>query len=243
MNHRLFGLKYHTLNLSQTVHKICSSIDENKKIVRADINVGTITSSQRDIKLQEFINSSDIVNIDGAGAILGAKILRLPVPERITGVDLFMKLIEVAQERAYSIYLLGSTKETLESLKKILLIEHPKLKLVGVHDGYFWGHEDEVIAEINSLRPNILFIGIKSPEKEYFQLNYANILNVNLIMGVGGSFDVAAGKVKRAPAWIQNMCLEWLFRVYQEPKRMWKRYLTSNLLFTKMLIAAKLKKL
>lgn len=240
MTDQILGLRYHQFNLDQTISIICSAIDEGKKIIRTDVNVGAITSSQHDAKLRDFLNSGDIINMDGAGAILGARFLGLPVPERITGVDLFLKLLEISETNRYSVYFLGSTKETLRELRNVIKEKFPKLIISGSHDGYFWGQEEKVITDINSCQPNILFVGIKSPEKEYFQADYADKINSNLIMGVGGSFDVVSGKVSRAPAWIQQIYLEWAYRIYQEPKRMFKRYMISNFLFGKLLIQEKM---
>ncbi|UJJ32054.1 WecB/TagA/CpsF family glycosyltransferase [Halopseudomonas maritima] len=239
----ILGLNYDNLNREQTLAKICGHIDRGDKIIRADINVGTITSSQNDRKLLDFINACDIVNMDGAGALMGAAFLGLPKPERVTGVDLFLELLKVSEKNSYPVYFLGATKDTLDLLVKKTKSKFPNLDICGCHDGYFWGSESKVIEDINSSQPKILFIGIKSPEKEYFQTDYRQAINANLIMGVGGSFDVVSGKIRRAPALIQRLGLEWLYRIYQEPRRLWKRYLKSNSKFALLLAREKIKRL
>ncbi|ONM44057.1 glycosyltransferase [Halopseudomonas pachastrellae] len=235
----ILGLNYDKLSRDQTITKICTHIDNGDKIIRADINVGTITSSQSDKKLLDFINSCDIVNMDGAGALMGAAFLGLPRPERVTGVDLFLELLKVSEKNSYPVYFLGATKDTLDLLVKKVKSKFPALDICGYHDGYFWGAEKKVIEDINNSQPKILFIGIKSPEKEYFQTDYKNAISANLIMGVGGSFDVVSGKIKRAPALIQKLGLEWLYRIYQEPRRLLKRYLKSNYQFALLLAKEK----
>lgn len=239
--HNIFGLRYELFSKKETISRICSAIDSGEKqFIRSDLNVATIVSCQHDAALREAVNSSDLINIDGMGAIWGARFLNLAVPERVTGVDLFSDLLATAEQKNYSVYFLGATDSVLTKMIQNLKYNVPNLNIAGYHDGYFWGKEEEVVANINASGANMLFIGIKSPEKETFIHEWSSKLNVQFIMGVGGTFDVISGKVKRAPQWMQKSGLEWAFRIYQEPRRMWKRYVKSNSVFLKMLIQAKL---
>lgn len=240
-DNNLFGLRYELDSKAETISKICASIDSGRKcFVRSDLNVATIVNCQKDPILLKAVNSSDLINIDGMGALWGAKLLDLAIPERVAGVDLFTELLEVAEKNKYSVYFLGATSQVLTNMIENVSSRLTNLKIAGYNDGYFWGREAEIVDQINASGANMLFIGIKSPEKEMFIYKWAPKLNVEFVMGVGGSFDVVSGKVKRAPRWMQNSGLEWAFRIYQEPRRMWKRYLTSNFAFLKMLIQRKL---
>ena len=128
----------------------------------------------------------------------------------------------------YPVFLLGAKAEVVEAAANKLMQQHSNLIIAGYHHGYFWGDEQTVVNKIRQSEAKLLFVAITSPRKENFINQWKEDLGVDFVMGVGGSFDVVAGKVTRAPAWMQNAGLEWLYRVIQEPRRMWKRYLIAN---------------
>tara|TARA_B110000211_G_C14084259_1_gene555983 strand:- start:2731 stop:3456 length:726 start_codon:yes stop_codon:yes gene_type:complete len=234
----LFDLKYDMHTEKQTLDAISNAItaDNKNSFIRSDINVGTIVSSKDDPRIKEYINNSDIVNIDGMGAILGMKLLRKPLPERVTGADLFVRVLDLAEKKGFSVYFLGATEKVNELTYLTAKKNHPRLNVVGRHDGYFFNAIESMVGDIASCTPDILFVGIKSPEKEYFISEWSKQLNSKVLMGVGGTFDVYCGQVARAPKWVQKIGMEWFFRVVQEPRRMFKRYMHSNYSFLKMLI-------
>jgi N-acetylglucosaminyldiphosphoundecaprenol N-acetyl-beta-D-mannosaminyltransferase len=238
----LFGLGYDLHSKNETICIIRETINDKqfKQICRSDINVSTIVSSQDNEFLRTFINQSEIVNIDGMGAILGCKILKKPVPERIAGADLFEDLLSEANNNGYSVYFLGATEEVVKEVVTKSKNEFTDLIIAGYHNGYFWDNQQDIVDKINKVCPDLLFIGTKSPEKELFINEWRTSLKVKVLMGVGGTFDVYTGKVNRAPQFIQRMGCEWLFRLIQEPKRMWRRYLYSNTAYMKLLIKEKL---
>jgi len=160
------------------------------------------------------------------------------VPERVAGVDLFLQLVSLAEAKGYPIYLLGAEDDVVQQVAESLTKKHPLLKIAGFHHGYFWDDEEAVVSDIRRSGARLLFVAITSPRKENFINRWQTQLGVNFVMGVGGTFDVVAGKVKRAPQWMQKAGLEWLYRVIQEPRRMWKRYLTTNTLFVLILLRA-----
>ena len=121
-----------------------------------------------------------------------------------------------------------------------MLSKYPNLKIAGYHHGYFWNDEEKIVQKIKNSRSQLLFVAITSPKKENFINKWKKDLNVNFVMGVGGTFDIVAGKIKRAPVWMQNNGLEWVYRIIQEPKRMWKRYLVTNTKYLLILIKEKL---
>jgi N-acetylglucosaminyldiphosphoundecaprenol N-acetyl-beta-D-mannosaminyltransferase len=168
-----------------------------------------------------------------AGRLLGHDI-----PERVAGVDLFDRLLQEAARRGYPVFLLGATQAVVSATAARCTVRYPGLQLVGYHHGYFWDNEAAVVQQIRASGARLLFVAITSPRKENFIHRWQAELGVDFVMGVGGTFDVVAGKVRRAPLWMRRSGLEWLFRVLQEPRRMWKRYLVTNVRFAVMLAGA-----
>lgn len=205
------------------------------------VNVAKLVHMQKDPELRASVSSCDIINIDGMGVVWGARFLGHKVPERVAGVDLFHELISMSAENGLSIYLLGATEEVVSKTASVVLSRYPSIKLSGYHHGYFWDDEEAVVEKVRESGAQLLFVAITSPKKENFINRWKEDLGVKFVMGVGGTFDVVSGKVKRAPVWMQRSGLEWLYRVIQEPGRMWKRYLSTNSEFAWMLAREKLK--
>ena len=233
-----FDYKVDNLTMEETLLKIDNSIKSKQNIQHVVINVAKVVYGINNKLLKDSIQTADIVNIDGAGIIFGMKILGLKPKERVTGVDLMKELLKLSEKRGYTVYFLGSTNSILEKLLLNIKLKFPSLIIAGHRNGYWDNLEEEkvIVNKIADLKPNILFVGISSPKKEYFISSNKESLNSNLIMGVGGSFDIYADQTKRAPLFLQNHGMEWLFRIYQEPKRMWKRYLITNTKYLLLLI-------
>ncbi len=196
------------------------------------VNVAKLVKAKTDRVLRRIINEADLVGADGVPLVWLSRLLKDPIPGRVNGTDLMEKLVERAAEKGYSIYFLGAKPEVVENVVRIYLQKYPTLKIAGYRDGYFRPEEeDQVAQEIRDSRADILFLAFGSPKKEIFVRKYLYKMNVPVVHGVGGSFDVVAGVTKRAPVWMQNAGLEWFFRLMQEPDRMWKRYLFTNLEF------------
>ena len=192
-------------------------------------------------ELKESVTNADLINVDGQAVVWASRLLGQPLKERVAGIDLMEKLVEQAYNNHYKIFFFGAKDQVLEKMiEKYSAIYSPEI-IAGYRNGYFKKEDEQEIAQqIADSKANILFVAISSPIKENFLYQNKDILkNVNFIMGVGGSFDVVAGKVKRAPKWMQFSGLEWLYRVYQEPKRMFKRYLVGNTKFIKLVIQYK----
>lgn len=224
--------------MSETVDWIRKRIEKRHFTQHVVVNVAKIVHMQSDVVLAEAIRACDIVNIDGMGVVWGAKMLGAPVRERIAGVDLFERLLEMAAEHAMPVFLLGATPEVVERTANVVSTRHPLLRIAGYHHGYFGDDEEGVVDTIRRSGARLLFVAITSPKKEAFINRWRERLGVDFVMGVGGAFDVVAGKVRRAPHWMQRCGLEWLFRVIQEPRRMWKRYFVTNSKFALMLTRA-----
>jgi N-acetylglucosaminyldiphosphoundecaprenol N-acetyl-beta-D-mannosaminyltransferase len=143
----------------------------------------------------------------------------------------------------YPVFLLGAEEPVVKATAEVLQRKYPSLQIAGHHHGFFWNDEAAVVSIIKASGAKLLFVAITSPRKENFIHRWREELGVDFVMGVGGTFDVVAGKVMRAPVWMQRVGLEWLFRALQEPERLWKRYLTTNSQFLAMLVMAKVRQL
>lgn len=231
--------------MEETVSYIFSQRDREKPFIREDLNAFKTILKKDNHDVLAALQEADIVNADGMSIVFAVKFLYGHSLPRVTGCDLFSRLLFECHERKKTVFLLGATKETVDHLHTTLTNTYSTNLIAGFRDGYFSSADwTSVIQDINDSSADFLFLGTPSPQKELF-LNYAkNKLNKNMVlMGVGGSFDVLAGKVSRAPSWMQNSGLEWLYRFIQEPRRMWKRYLITNSKFSWILLKAKLEQL
>ncbi|WP_300726757.1 WecB/TagA/CpsF family glycosyltransferase [Pseudomonas sp.] len=229
--------------MDQTVEKIHHSVAAGHFTQHVVVNVAKLVNMRDDSQLSESVRSCDIINIDGMGVVLGARFLGHSVPERVAGVDLFHELLKMSAANHFSVFLLGATDDVVSTATSKVKALYPDLKVAGYHHGYFWDDEAALVEKVRASGAKLLFVAITSPKKENFINRWRDQLGVDFVMGVGGTFDVVAGKVKRAPQWMQRYGLEWLYRVIQEPGRMWKRYLTTNCKFAVLLLKEKLKRL
>lgn len=227
--------------MNETISLVQETIVSQKQIHHVVVNAGKIVALQKDIHLRESVNSSDIINADGQAVVWAAKFLNKPLKERVAGIDLMEKMVELASMKNYKLYFLGAEEAIVSQMVVHYKNEYNSNFIAGYRNGYFkTEEEDQVVQDIVSSGANILFVAITSPKKENFLYKYRTELKaVNFIMGVGGSFDVVAGKTKRAPVWMQNTGLEWFYRFLQEPKRMWKRYLVGNSKFILLVLKEK----
>lgn len=223
-------------SMEQTVDTIRERLTSGHFTQHVVINVAKLVNMRCDQGLRESINSCNIINIDGMGVVLGARMLGHEVPERVTGVDLFHQLLAMSAKSGFPVYLLGATEEVVSTTASRVQALYPNLNVAGYHHGYFWDDEPGLVAKVRASGAKLLFVAITSPKKENFINKWRDELGVNFVMGVGGTFDVVAGKVSRAPLWMQRWGLEWLYRVIQEPRRMWKRYLVTNSKFAWLLL-------
>lgn len=233
--HRIHLLKtyYDNLTIQQTLELINNAILKKKQIHHTVINANKVLLLQKNLELRTSVNSADIINIDGKGVLWAAKFLGKPVKERVAGIDLMLEVLRLAKDNNYKVYFLGAEEEVLQVLIKRCREKFSNNIIAGYRNGYFKNVEENlVVKEISESNAQILFVAMPSPKKENFLYKHKKMFEkVNFIMGVGGSFDVLAGTVNRAPLWMQNSGLEWFYRFIQEPKRMWKRYLIGNILF------------
>ncbi|KJJ85409.1 WecB/TagA/CpsF family glycosyltransferase [Candidatus Omnitrophus magneticus] len=231
-----FGSFIDPMTMDETIEKIKDIIKIKKITQHVVVNVAKLVMMQSDIELRDAVNSCGIINADGAGIVFGSKLLGIKIPERVAGIDLMERLMKTAAEAGYKIYFFGAEENIVKEVIRQVSFKYSRLKIAGYRNGYFKeSDEQKIVEDIKKSGADILFVGIPSPKKEKFLNRNLNKMNVPFVMGVGGSFDVIAGKTKRAPLWMQKIGLEWFYRFLQEPGRMWKRYLVTNTKYLFML--------
>jgi N-acetylglucosaminyldiphosphoundecaprenol N-acetyl-beta-D-mannosaminyltransferase len=226
----LMGCPVDLLTSQVLLHELANAIDTQSgpKIIQF-INGNKIAQVRQNPDMGHIMWRANYALVDGQPLLPMGRMLGVRIPERIDGIGLMGKLLQMANDRRYSIFLLGAKQEVLETCVEKIRSQYPNLRIAGYRNGYFKKEEtNEVVQQIRATRCDILFLGMGSPMKEHFADRYASELGASVIQGVGGSFDVMAGLVKRAPRWIQQVGFEWLFRIAQEPRRMFWRYTTTN---------------
>jgi len=200
-------------------------------------NVEFIMMAQKDEEFFQLLKQSSLSTPDSIGVIIGAKLQKKSFKERIPGQSYFRKIIELSNEKGYSIYLLGGKPGIPEKAKENLKKQFPNVNIVGTHHGYFDENEEkEVIKEINNLQPNVLFVALGAPRQEKWIKSHQHELKVDVATGQGGTYDYEAGRIKRAPVFIQKIGMEWLWRLIREPKRI-KRQIVLPVYLVKILFA------
>jgi N-acetylglucosaminyldiphosphoundecaprenol N-acetyl-beta-D-mannosaminyltransferase len=226
----LFGVDVDALTFDETVDRVFELADTAGSTQHVVLNAAKVVLMANDDRLRNIVASCELINADGQSVVWASRLLGRPLPERVAGIDLFSAIVERAADTGHRLYFLGATDEVLTAMIGLLRERYPSLVIAGHHNGY-WSDDNEVIAEVRRARPHFLFLAIPSPRKEYWLSQHLDSLAVPFVMGVGGTFDVIAGKVRRAPRWVQQIGCEWIYRVVQEPRRMWKRYLRGNSAF------------
>ncbi|HLH66320.1 MAG TPA: WecB/TagA/CpsF family glycosyltransferase [Solirubrobacteraceae bacterium] len=202
------------------------------------INAAKLVAMRSDSQLREAVERCELITADGQSIVWASRLLGDPLPCRVAGIDLMRALLSRAAARGFRVYILGASRETLALAVARIREEHPTLTIAGFHDGYYEDAEEErIAAEIAAARPDILFVAISSPRKEYFLARHGRRIGAPFVMGVGGAIDVQAGIVRRAPLAMQRLGLEWLFRLAQEPRRLAGRYARTNARFGALVAA------
>ena len=240
----LFDLGVDNLSMDETLVMIEQAIINNQSITLTDVNAGKIVQLKEDNNLSRYIKNSDIIQADGQAVVWASKIIGKPLKERVAGIDLVDNLIELSHLNNFKIFFFGAKEEIVKAVVDKYSKKYSPEIIAGYRNGYFNENESSIIAkQIVNSGAHILFVAITSPIQEHFLYHNKDILkHVNFKMGVGGSFDVFAGKTKRAPLWMQKIGMEWFYRFLQEPKRMWKRYLIGNTKFLFLVLKEKFRK-
>lgn len=233
----MMGCQIDNLTMEETLQTIEGFIRTGKPHQHVVINVDKLVKASRDGELRRIINNCALINVDGMPVVWASRLLRKPLKERVAGVDLFEALMRRSAEKGWRVYLLGAQEEVVSGVKQVYGREYPGLMIAGYRNGYWKPEEEaEVVEHIKAAQADLLFVAISSPKKEHFLGCYQEKMKVPFAMGVGGTFDVVVGKVKRAPIWMRNSGLEWFYRFLQEPRRMFKRYFIDDMFFLWLLL-------
>lgn len=226
----LLGLSFDAVTMEAAVARcleLCRAPRSSHTVITA--NASHLCMMRRNPELAKACRTSHLTVADGMSVVWALRASGQSIPERIAGVDLMAHLLAAAGEHRLRVYFLGARREVVTALVERSRALYPGIEIAGSRDGYF-GPDDHLgmVEEIRASRAHMLFVGMPSPFKETWCERHRQRLNVPVIIGVGGSFDVLAGFIKRAPRWVQSLGLEWFWRLLMEPRKLWKRYLTTN---------------
>ncbi|MBR7635813.1 WecB/TagA/CpsF family glycosyltransferase [Janthinobacterium lividum] len=229
------GCQIDNLTMEETLQKVEGFIQSGHPHQHVVVNVDKLVKAERDAELRRIINDCALINADGMPVVWASRLLGKPLKERVAGVDLFEALMRRSADKQWRVYLLGAREEVVSEVKRLYELKYPGLTVAGYRNGY-WSAEEEpgVVAQITEARADLLFVAISSPKKEHFLGQYQGQMKIPFAMGVGGTFDVAVGRVKRAPVWMQKSGLEWFYRFLQEPRRMFRRYFIEDMGFIRL---------
>lgn len=241
---KMLGVKIDNVTFSDAMAKIQAFLMVEEVHHIATVNPEFMVTAQSDEAFKNILNNTDLNVPDGVGLKFGAWMSGQKIGERITGVDLTWEICKLAAEKGYSVYFLGGAEGVAQKAAQNIELLNSDLKMVGIAspqvspDG---STNISVIDDINNSGADILFVALGAPKQEKFINRYRDQLKVKLAMGNGGTFDYIACIVPYAPAWIRKIGLEWLYRLFTQPKR-WKRIFTATIIFPWMILKSRIKK-
>lgn len=220
----MFGCPVDVVRLSEAVAKVEGYIASGELHQGVGVNLDQFLKMHNDPEFKQMVIEADLITADGHPIVWTSWLWGTPLPERVPGIDLFEALLPVSAEKGYKIFMLGAKEESMQAAAEAYLKRFPGLQIAGRRNGYFADEDEpEIVEAINACGADMLFIAITSPKKEAFVERNREQLNVKFVLGVGGAFDIAAGLTTRAPVWMRRVGVEWVWRLSQEPKRMWPR--------------------
>lgn len=216
----ILGVRVDSVTLSEAADNVENYIGTEGSRMIVTANPEIIMLALQDVEFSAILAEAEMVTADGIGLVIGAKIVGQPLPDRVTGIDLSQEIFRRAVSKGWRVFLLGAAPGTAEQAAENLGKQYTGLQIVGVHHGYFKPEdEEEIIQQVQAARPDILLVALGMGRQEKWIWKNRHRLQVPVNIGVGGSLDVYAGKVKRAPRWMQNFGLEWLYRLILQPSR------------------------
>ncbi|MFW0899374.1 WecB/TagA/CpsF family glycosyltransferase [Clostridium perfringens] len=235
----ILGTNVSVTNIKETIDYIDKNLKKLKGRYICVSNVHTTIMAYESDEYRSVQNSAINVLPDGAPLSLVSRIKGFKSAERVTGPDLMDHIFKISNDKKYRHYFYGSTNQTLSKLKENLILKYPNINIVGMYSPpfreLFEEEEKKIIDIINNTNPDFIWVGLGAPKQEIWMYKQTNKLN-GLMIGVGAGFDYFSGKIKRAPIWMQKLSLEWLYRLLQEPKRLFKRYFYTNSKFIVLII-------
>lgn len=233
----MMGCRIDNLSMEETLVRIEEFIRSGQPHQHVVVNVDKLVKASRDPDLRRIVNDCALVNADGMPVVWASRLLGKPLKERVAGIDLFEALMRRAGEKGWRVFLLGAREEVVSAVADTYRRRYPDLAIAGWRNGYWTNEEEAQVAEqVRASGADLLFVAISSPKKEQFLGRWQAEMRIPFAMGVGGSFDVAIGRVRRAPRWMQRAGLEWFYRFLQEPRRMFRRYFIDDMAFVWLLI-------
>lgn len=233
----LFGVYMDALSMDDVIDRCRTALSTRSRLLLGVLNAAKVVDLHKNALLRESLMECDLLLADGQSIVWASKLLGRPLPERVAGIDIFTRLLFLAHRDDRSIALLGAKPEILEELQRVIAQRFPGLRIAYSHHGYYEADEaSQIAADIRAAGADMLFLGMTSPKKEMFLGSYGSTLDVSVMHGVGGSFDIMAGLTKRAPIAWQEAGLEWAYRLLQEPRRLWWRYLRTNTSFIQLIV-------
>lgn len=231
------GIRVHNLSMDESVDAIARLIDDGGSHYAAVVNAAKIVAAAKDELLKRALLEADLVTADGMSVVLASRVLGQPLKERVTGIELFERLVRRASERGWAVYFLGASDRSVCGVVERFTTVYPALRVAGCRNGYFDVAESTAIAEvIKQSAADLVFVAMGSPAQECWIRSNLEITGSRFALGVGGSFDHVAGLARRAPGWMQRSGLEWLYRLIREPRRLWRRYMVGNIAFVWLVI-------
>ncbi len=220
----ILGVDFIDTTLERMIEKLSGHVQKNERTFVVTANPEIVLYAYEDKNYKKYLDKANYITADGIGIVKAAGLLGHPLPERVTGFDMFMKLLKLANEKRLSIYLLGAQAEVLNTAIVKISNQFPSINIVGSHHGFFDWNAETIPNEIKRLEPDFVFVALGCPRQEKWISENIHKFNKGVFMGIGGSFDVLAGAVKRAPIAWQKLNIEWLYRLLQQPTR-WRRML------------------
>lgn len=216
----IYGIPFSNMTMKETVQWLADVIEKKQETHVITANPIMVMAALENTSYMQMMKQADLIVPDGSGVIWAANVGGQPLKERVTGFDLLHELMEIGQKHSYRVYMVGSSPDVIQAAHERLQQQYPGVEFVGCRDGYFGPNEDAVVvAQIAAANPDILFVARGADTQEPWIAKYRHQLNSTVMMGVGGSFDVISGRTKRAPKWVQNLRMEWFYRLVKEPKR------------------------
>lgn len=213
-------IQFHYTTMNGMLDLIVNNVEKKHKTFIVTANPEIVMYAKRNFEYLKTLQTADYIVPDGIGIIMGAKILNNPLPERISGIDLMTKLLTIANEKKLSVFFLGAKKDVIKNVVKNVNKDFPNLQICGYHHGYFDEDDPNIVKMVQQANPDLTFVALGFPKQEKWIGTHYHLFNKGIFMGVGGSFDVLAGKVKRAPQMWRQLNLEWLYRLIKQPSRL-----------------------
>ncbi|WP_088104294.1 WecB/TagA/CpsF family glycosyltransferase [Halalkalibacter urbisdiaboli] len=220
----VLGVDFLHTTMNEMVARLAKHLEQEDKTFVVTANPEIVLYAEEDEDYRGYLKKATYITADGIGVVKAAAMLGTPLPERVTGFDMFMELLALANERQYSIYLLGAKDEVLQKTIAEIERQFPQVNIAGSHHGYFDWEDPSIENEIQAAKPDMVFLALGFPRQEKWIAEKMDSFEKGLFMGIGGSFDVLAGEVKRAPVFWQKIHLEWFYRLVKQPSR-WRRML------------------